>query len=192
MEKNHRIDIGKRPRYMERLTRKQCSAIPRARAGMLPVKANQKRQHKEDLIFRFCKQQEETFFFFRNITVEYQAPRSFLPEASFGLRILSSPASVFLSVCLCVCINHLLVRTITHQPFTLESPNLDERRKTPWLRCLLFLGVIDLDLHFELVRTITFRSFKLESPNLDQKCILVRLRSLLFWGLIDLDLQCQI
>ena len=27
---------------------------------MLPVKANQKRQHKEDLICRFCKQQEET------------------------------------------------------------------------------------------------------------------------------------
>ena len=115
-------------------------------------------------------------------------------------------ACVCVSVCVsvCVCINHLLVRTITHQPFMLESPNLDERRKTPWLRCLLFLGVIDLDLqgqiqhenrnlpHFELVHTITFHSFKLESPNLDQKCILVRLRSLLFWGLIDRDLQCQI
>ena len=74
----------------------------------------------------------------------------FLPEASFGLRVLSSPASVCLSVCLCVCINHLLVRTITHQPFTLESPNLDERRKTPWLRCLLFLGVIDLDLQGQM------------------------------------------
>ena len=49
-------------------------------------------------------------------------------------------------VSVCVCINHLLVRTITHQPFTLESPNLDERRKTPWLRRLLFSGVIDLDL----------------------------------------------
>ena len=77
-------------------------------------------------------------------------PLSFLPEASFGLRVLSSPASVCLSVCLCVCINHLLVRTITHQPLTLESPNLDERRKTPWLRCLLFLGVIDLDLQGQI------------------------------------------
>ena len=59
-KENHRIEIAKRPRYMERLTRKQCSAILRARAGMLPVKANQKRQHKEDLRYRFCKQQEET------------------------------------------------------------------------------------------------------------------------------------
>ena len=50
---------------------------------------------------------------------------------------------------LCVCINHLLVRTIT-QPFTLESPNLDARHKTPWLRCLLFLGVIDLHLQGQI------------------------------------------
>ena len=59
-KENHRIDIGNRPRYMERLTRKQCSAILRKRARMLPVKANQKSQHKEDLISGFCKQQEET------------------------------------------------------------------------------------------------------------------------------------
>ena len=52
---------------------------------------------------------------------------TFLPEASFGLRVLSSPLSVYLSVC--VCINHLLVRTITHQPFKLESPNLKHRCK---------------------------------------------------------------
>ena len=81
-----------------------------------------------------------------------QARQLFLPEASFGLRVLSSPASVYPSVCpcVCVCINHLLVRTITHQPFRLESPNLVERRKTPWLRCLLFLGVIDLDLQGQI------------------------------------------
>ena len=94
-------------------------------------------------------------------------------------------------VCMCVCINHLLVRTITHQPFKLKSPNLKHRCKTPWLRCLLFWGVIDLELqgqieresrilpHFELVRTITCHPFKLESPNLDKKCILVQLRCLL-------------
>ena len=28
----------------------------------------------------------------------------FLPEASFGLRVLSSPLSVYLSVCVCVCV----------------------------------------------------------------------------------------
>ena len=31
--------------------------------------------------------------------------KAFLPEASFGLRVLSSPASVYLSVCLCVCVS---------------------------------------------------------------------------------------
>ena len=50
----------------------------------------------------------------------------------------------------CVCINHLLVRTITHQPFKIESPNLKHRCKTPWLRSLLFLGVIDLDLQVQI------------------------------------------
>ena len=97
-----------------------------------------------------------------------------------------------LHLCLCVCINHLLVCMITHQPFKLKSTNLDQRCKTPCLRCLSFLRVIDFDLqgqlqleirilpHFELVCTINFQLSKLESLNLDQKCILVWLRSLLF------------
>ena len=45
----------------------------------------------------------------------------------------------------CVCINHELVRTITHHPFKLGSPNLDQRCKTPWFGSLLFLGMIDLE-----------------------------------------------
>ena len=49
-------------------------------------------------------------------------------------------------VCVCLSVNHQLVRAITHQPFKLESPNLDQRCKRPWLRSLLFLGAIDLDL----------------------------------------------
>ena len=101
---------------------------------------------------------------------------TFSPEASFGLRVLSLPASV----CLCVrpsvyvCRKHLLVRAITHHPFKLESPNLEYRCKRPWLRSPLFWGVIDLDLqgqnlpHFELVRAITHHPFKLGPPNLDQ------------------------
>ena len=50
--------------------------------------------------------------------------------------------SVCLSVCLsvCVCVNHLLVRPITLDPFKLGSPNLDQRCKRPWLRSLLFWG----------------------------------------------------
>ena len=44
--------------------------------------------------------------------------------------------------CVCVsvslCVNHLLVRAITRDPFKLGSPNLEHRCKRPWLRSLLF------------------------------------------------------
>ena len=66
-----------------------------------------------------------------------------LPEASIGLRVLSLPASVRPSVT-------KFVRAITHHPFKLGSPNLDHRCKRPWLRSLLFLGVIDLDLQGQI------------------------------------------
>ena len=104
-------------------------------------------------------------------------------------------------VCVCVCINHEFVRTITHRPVKLGSPNLDQRCKTPWFGSLEFLGMIDLDLqgqiqlesqilpHFELVHTITYQPFKLESPNLDRKCILALSRSLLILELIGFDLH---
>ena len=39
-----------------------------------------------------------------------------------------------------------LVREITHHPFKLGPPNLDQRCKTPWLRSLLFWGLIELDM----------------------------------------------
>ena len=99
------------------------------------------------------------------------------------------------------CVNHLLVRAITRNPFKLGSPNFNHRCKRPWLRSLLFWGVIDLYLqgqinlrsqnlpHFELVRPITHHSFKLGPPNLDQLFKIPRLRSLLFWGLIELDMS---
>ena len=104
----------------------------------------------------------------------------FLPKASFGLRVLSLPASV--------CVNHELVRAIAHHPFQLESSNLDHRCKIPWLRSLLFLGVIDLDLqgqiklqsqnlpHFELFRAITHHPFKLGTP----KCQIQLIFKILF------------
>ena len=77
---------------------------------------------------------------------------TFLAEASFGLWVLSLPESVCLCVCLsvCVCGKHVLVRAITRHPFKLGSPNLDHRCKRPWLRSLLFLGVIDLDLQGQI------------------------------------------
>ena len=93
------------------------------------------------------------------------------------------------------------VRTITHYPFKLGSPNLDHRCKRPWLRSLLFCGTIDRDLqgqielksqnlpHFELVHAITHHQLKLQFPNLEQKCILALFRSLPILGLIEIDLQ---
>ena len=72
----------------------------------------------------------------------------FLPEASFGLRVLSLPA--FVCVCVCLCVNDLLVRAITRDPFKLRSPNLDQRCKRPWLRSLLFCGLNDLDLQGQI------------------------------------------
>ena len=132
------------------------------------------------------------------------------PCVSSNAPSLVSSHRPCLCICQCVyvCVNHLFVRSITHQPFKLESPNLKHRCKTPLLRCLLLLllffflffffwggggggGVIDLELqgqikgesrilpHFELVRTITCHLFKLESPKLDNRCILVQLRCLL-------------
>ena len=58
----------------------------------------------------------------------------FLPEASFGLQVLSSPVSV------CVCINHLLVRTITRHLFKLGSPNLVQRSKTTLVKIPIVFG----------------------------------------------------
>ena len=43
---------------------------------------------------------------------------SFLLEDSFDTRVMSLPASV--CVCVSVCVNHLLVRAITRDPFNLE------------------------------------------------------------------------
>ena len=143
-------------------------------------------------IYRICKWFWRTGFHL--LTMPF-----FLPEASFGLRVLSLPASV--CPCVRVCVNHGLVRTITHHSFKLESPNLEQRCKRPWLRSRLFLGMIDFDLqgqielesqilpHFELVRPITHQPFKLESPNLDRKCILALLRSLLILDMIGFDLH---
>ena len=67
-----------------------------------------------------------------------------LPEASFGLRVLSLPASVHVGV------NHELVRAITCDWFQLESTNLNQTCKTSWLRSLLFWGLIDLDLQGQI------------------------------------------
>ena len=59
-------------------------------------------------------------------------------------------ACVCVCVCVCLSVNHELVRAIIHQPFKPGSPNLDQRCKRPWLRSLLFCGVIDGDLQGQI------------------------------------------
>ena len=54
------IEIGVRPKYMDKLNRKQCNAILRARASMLMTKSNYKKIHETNLLCRFCKKSEET------------------------------------------------------------------------------------------------------------------------------------
>ena len=56
----------------------------------------------------------------------------------------------WLRLSVCVCGKHLLVRAITCHAFKLESPNLDHKSKTPWLRSLLFWGVNDLELQGQI------------------------------------------
>ena len=90
-----------------------------------------------------------------------------LPEASFGLRVLSLPASVCVSVppSVRVCGNLLFVRAITRDRFMLGSPNLDQRCKRPWLRSLLFCGTIDHDLQGQIeLQSQNLPHFELNCP----------------------------
>ena len=53
-----RETIGKRPEYMENLTRKECRAILLARTRMIPTKNNHKGSHKT-MECRWCKQKDK-------------------------------------------------------------------------------------------------------------------------------------
>ena len=126
--------------------------------------------------------------------VDHRVRKNSMVMSKYGLIFTRGqfwPSGIVVAcVCVCLSVNHELVRTITRQPFQLGSPNLDQRCKRPWLRSLLFWEVIDLDLqgqiqlrsqnwpHFELVQPIIHHLFKLGFPNLVHKCILAPLRSL--------------
>ena len=58
-----------------------------------------------------------------------------LPEASFGLQVLSLPVCVCVCVCARVCVNHELVRTITHHPL---------------VKIFIVMEVIDFDLQGQI------------------------------------------
>ena len=65
-------------------------------------------------------------------------------------RCLRLCVCVCVCLCVCLCVNHEFVPGITLQPSKLESPHLEHRCKTPWLRSILFWGVIDLDLQGQI------------------------------------------
>ena len=114
---------------------------------------------------------------------------TFLPEASFGLQVLSSPVSVCPSVPRFVCQSRACPRdkflsiqaTITK--FGPEVPN-NLRVDRPW-PSRSNLTQKSKFIYFDLVCTITCHPFKLETSNFDQKCILVWLRSKLFGELFN-------
>jgi len=58
-EMRKEITETKRPQYMDKMNRKQCNAILRARSSMLQAKCNFKKSN-EDIACRFCKKTEET------------------------------------------------------------------------------------------------------------------------------------
>ena len=58
----------------------------------------------------------------------------FLPEASFGLRVLLLPACVHVSI------NHELVCAITRHKFERESPNLDQKMQNILLKVPIVMG----------------------------------------------------
>ena len=59
---------------------------------------------------------------------------TFLPEASFGLQVLSLPACVRVSV------NHELISAITRHNFQLKSPNWDQKMQNILLKVPIVLG----------------------------------------------------
>ena len=59
-ERKEIVLVGKRPEYMDKLTRKQCNAIIKTRSSMLAAKANFKRANETDPVCRFCAKEKET------------------------------------------------------------------------------------------------------------------------------------
>ena len=59
-EMKNEIIIGRRPKYMEDLNRKQCSIIMNVRSSMLHVKVNKPIGHNTSLMCRYCTADLET------------------------------------------------------------------------------------------------------------------------------------
>ena len=99
---------------------------------------------------------------------------------------------VCMCVCVCSCVSQPeLVRTMTHHPFKIGSPNLDQSSKYFKIHIfvwnfvaltLTFKVKCNLKVHFEVACTKKHYLLKPLSPNLDQRCKTPWLRSPLLWG----------
>ena len=72
------------------------------------------------------------------------------------------PSSIVVAcvcVSVCPCINHGLVRAITHHSFKLASPNLEYMLKRPWLRTYGFWGSSTLTFKVKFNLKLNFTSF---------------------------------
>ena len=73
----------------------------------------------------------------------------FLPEASFGLRVLSLPASVCVCVCLFVCQSLVCPRN-NSGPVQAKITKLGPKMQKTLVKILIFCGLIDLDLQGQI------------------------------------------
>ena len=77
----------------------------------------------------------------------YGAVAFFLPEASFGLRVLSLPASV--CVCLSVCQSRVCPRN-NSGPVRAKITKLGPKMQKTLVKIPIFCGLIDLDLQGQI------------------------------------------
>ena len=80
---------------------------------------------------------------------------TFVKFITWGQFWLSGIAFACVCLCVCLCVCPWLCQTkacLHNHLFKLELPNYDKRCKIPWLRSLIFWGLIDLDLqdHIQL------------------------------------------
>ena len=75
---------------------------------------------------------------------------SFLPDASFGLRVLSVPVPVCVCLSVCKCVSTLSYPRDNFGHIQTRITKLGAEAQTPWLRFLIFLGLIGLDFHGQI------------------------------------------
>ena len=96
----------------------------------------------------------------------------FFTWSHYGYWVLSLPASVFMYLCVCVRPSFLLVRTITQEPFKLESQWcwMTSLRTLLFLWCWLTL-TIKVKFYLKALRMILHRFISIPPINIYQKIL---------------------